>query len=678
MTGENKTMKGIVNAIENRLVWQYDDEILWIEPWGEDSLRTRVTHLGQMPHKDWALEQSSEPADKAPLIKITDQYARITNGNISAEFNEFGYITYYNQDQEVILKERWETKEVAIDMMGTENYARIIRALGARMPKAVQTFESHTDEKIFGMGQYQMEYLDLKGCELELCHKNSQTTIPFYVSSKGYGFLWNNPAVGTANFAKNLTRWTAEASDIIDYWITTGSNPAEILRKYTAVTGRAGEFPKWASGFWQSKLRYHNQEEVLEAAREYKRRGLPISVIVIDFFHWKYQGDWKFDPEYFPDPQAMVDELKEMGIELMVSVWPTVEPHSENYAELKQKGYLTQVDRGVRTQLHCLGAQAFFDPTSQGAREYLYEKLKANYGQYGIRIFWLDEAEPEYQRFDFDIYRYRAGSAVEVGAIYPRYYVQALYEGMQRDSIKAPMNLTRSAWAGSQKYGTLLWSGDIFSSFRSFRMQIQAGLNAGMAGIPWWTSDIGGFWGGDPKEPEYRELVVRWFQFGIFSPICRLHGHRRPSGTLPEVEDSGMFDFNTCGPNEAWSYGEEHYEIIKNLLLLREQMRPYVENLAKEAAQTGAPMMRTLFFNYPTDKDCWNVEDQIMLGKDLLAAPVAYAGIKSREVYLPAGDSWIDYNTGKRYEGGRKLLYETPLHIIPFFIREDSGLYEEL
>ncbi len=668
-------MKGIVKGEQERLSWRYDDELLYIEAWGRDSLRVRSTHLEKMPEKDWALEPQGEVK---PIIKISEDSASITNGKICAKINTYGYITFYNEKNEEILKERWETREVPVDMMATENYARVLKEWGGTVPKAVMTFESNKNEKIYGMGQYQMEYLDLKGCELELCHKNSQTSIPFYISNKGYGFLWNNPAVGTVNFAKNLTRWTAEASCVIDYWITAGETPAEILENYTAVSGRPGEFPKWASGFWQSKLRYHNQEEVLETAREYKRRGLPLSVIVIDFFHWKHQGDWSFDPEYFPDPQAMVDELKEMGVELMVSVWPTVEPYSENYARLKQLGFLTRADRGVRTQYHCLGAQVFFDPTTQGAREFLYEKLKENYGKYGIRIFWLDEAEPEYQQFDYDIYRYQAGSAREIGGIYPLCYSQAIYDGMKKDGIEDPMNLTRSAWAGSQKFGTLLWSGDIYSSFRSFRMQIRAGLNAGMAGIAWWTSDIGGFWGGDPESEEFRELLVRWFQFGVFSPICRLHGHRRPSGTLPEVVDSGMFDFNTCGPNEVWSYGEKNYGILKELLMLRERMRPYVEETAAEASETGLPMLRTLFFNYPEDENCWETEDEIMLGRDLLAAPVTYPGMTSREVYLPKGDRWIDYYNGKVYEGGQTLMYPTPLEVIPFFIREGSGQYEKI
>ena len=265
-------MKGIVKGEQERLSWRYDDELLYIEAWGRDSLRVRSTHLEKMPEKDWALEPQGEVK---PIIKISEDSASITNGKICARINTYGYITFYNEKNEEILKERWETREVPVDMMATENYARVLKEWGGTVPKAVMTFESNKNEKIYGMGQYQMEYLDLKGCELELCHKNSQTSIPFYISNKGYGFLWNNPAVGTVNFAKNLTRWTAEASCVIDYWITAGETPAEILENYTAVSGRPGEFPKWASGFWQSKLRYHNQEEVLETARNIREEDFP-------------------------------------------------------------------------------------------------------------------------------------------------------------------------------------------------------------------------------------------------------------------------------------------------------------------------------------------------------------------------------------------------------------------
>lgn len=668
-------MKGIATDDGARLSWRYDSELIWIEPWGCDSLRVRVTHLAEMPEQDWALERCG---GAQPVISITDERASITNGRLSAVIDRLGWISFSDERGRTLLRERWETRDVDVDMMATDNYARVMKPFGGRMPEVSMTFEAHPGEKIFGMGQRQLQFLDLNGAQLELCHKNSQSSIPFYVSSLGYGFFWNNPAVGTVNFAKNLICWTAKASDTIDYWVTAGASPAEIVEKYTAVTGRPGKFPHWASGFWQSKLRYHNQEELLEAARGYRQRGLPISVIVIDFFHWKHQGDWSFDPQYFPDPQAMVDELRGMGIELMVSVWPTVDPFSENYAEMKKLGFLTQVDRGVRTQYHCLGAQVFYDPTTQESREYMYRKLKENYGKYGIRLFWLDEAEPEYQCYDFDNYRYRMGSAAAVGGIYPVCYSRALYDGMRRDGIEDPINLTRSAWAGSQKYGALVWSGDIYSSFRSMRMQMRAGLNAGLSGISWWTSDIGGFWGGDPEDPAFRELFVRWFQFGVFSPVCRLHGHRRPSGTLPAIEDSGMFDFTTCGPNEVWSYGEEVYAIVRELLFLRERLRPYVERLMEEASLRGAPALRTLFFNFPDDEKCWEIEDEIMLGADLLAAPVAEAGVRERDVYLPRGAQWVDYDTGREYAGGQTLRCPAPVEKIPFFTRKGSGLHEAL
>ena len=201
------------------------------------------------------------------------------------------------------------------------------------------------------MGQYQQPYLNIKGCTLELAHRNSQASVPFVLSSLGYGFLWHNPAIGKVTFGKNVTEWYAQSTDILDYWITAGDTPAEIEEAYARATGTVPMMPEYAMGFWQCKLRYQTQEELLEVAREYKRRGLPISVIVADFFHWPNQGDWKFDREYWPDPKAMVDELKAMGIELMVSIWPTVEESSENYREMEEKGYLIRADRGNRIML---------------------------------------------------------------------------------------------------------------------------------------------------------------------------------------------------------------------------------------------------------------------------------------------------------------------------------------
>lgn len=254
--------------------------------------------------------------------------------------------------------------------------------------------------------------------------------------------------------------------------------------------------PEFGLGFWQCKLRYQTQDELLEVARECKRRGLPIDVIVVDFFHWPKQGEWKFDPLYWPDPDAMVKELKEMGIELMVSIWPTVDKTCENYEEMLEKGYLIRTERGFRVGLDFQGATIHYDATNPGAREYVWEKVKKNYYDKGIKIFWLDEAEPEYTVYDFDNYRYYLGSNLRIGNLYPREYAKGFYEGMAREGQKNIVNLLRCAWAGSQKYGALVWSGDIASSFDSMRNQLTAGLNMGIAGIPWWTTDIAGFHGG--------------------------------------------------------------------------------------------------------------------------------------------------------------------------------------
>ncbi len=253
-------------------------------------------------------------------------------------------------------------------------------------------------------------------------------------------------------------------------------------------------------------------------ARKYKKRGLPISVIVIDYFHWPHQGDWRFDPEFWPDPEGMVKELKEMGIELMISVWPTVESDSENYREMLEKGYLVASETGNRmTQL---GNACFADMTNPEAREYVWGKIRDHYYKYGIKVFWLDEAEPELTAYDYSNFRYHRGADMEIGNLYPREYARMAYEGMEKEGQENILNLLRCAWAGSQKYGALVWSGDIDSSFRSLRSQFAAGLNMGIAGIPWWTTDIGGFHGGDIHDPAFKECLTRWFQFGaIFSRV---------------------------------------------------------------------------------------------------------------------------------------------------------------
>ncbi len=655
---------------EGKLIYRYDAEELWIEAWGENALRVRSTKDCSMPKEDWALIRRGSVH---PDIQVNEKGASLTNGKIRAEISEHGKIVITNANGNILLEEYARNRRDVLDKKcsAIEVEAREFQPIVGGDYHLTVRFESQdVNEKIYGMGQYQQPYLDLKGLDLELAHRNSQASVPFAVSSRGYGFLWNNPGVGRAVFGKNIMSFEAYSTKAMDYWVVAGDTPAQIEEAYAAVTGTVPMMPEYGLGFWQCKLRYQTQEELMEVAREYKRRNLPIDLIVIDFFHWPKQGEWKFDPVYWPDPDAMVQELKEMGIELMVSIWPTVDKTCENYEEMLENGLLIRTERGFRVGLDFQGATIHFDATNPRARDYVWNKVKKNYYEKGIRVFWLDEAEPEYTVYDFDNYRYYLGTNLQIGNIYPVAYARAFYEGMEKEGQENIVNLLRCAWAGSQKYGALVWSGDIASSFESMRNQLAAGLNMGMAGIPWWTTDIGGFHGGDPNDPAFRELFVRWFEWGAFCPVMRLHGDREPR--QPQQGTTGGATCCSGAANEVWSYGEEVYEICRKYLELREQLRPYTRLLMKEAHEKGTPVMRTLFYMYPQDKECWNMEDEYMYGPDILVAPILHAGQRSREVYLPAGECWIEYATGKKYDGGTTVQAAAELDTIPVFVKGSS------
>ncbi|NLJ96095.1 MAG: DUF4968 domain-containing protein, partial [Clostridiales bacterium] len=529
----------------NTLIRQYDSEKLYIEPWGNNSFRVRVTKQAELlKNADWALlPQENNHA----TITIHGDEAVIENGKIRAEVDEGGKITFFNQRGEILLEEYVRNRKNIKKFNSALNIdAREFKPILGGDYQLTMRFESNPEEKIYGMGQYQQSNLNLKNCTLELAHRNSQASVPFLLSSLGYGMLWHNPAIGKVSFSSNITEWIAYSTKELDYWITAGDTPAEIEEAYARVTGTVPMMPEYAMGFWQCKLRYKTQDELLEVAREYKRRGLPISVIVVDFFHWPKQGDWKFDLDYWPDPDAMVKELKEMGIELMVSIWPTVDKTGDNYMKMLEKGYLVRTDRGVRTTMEFLGDTVFYDATNPKARDFVWNTVKKNYYDKGIKIFWLDEAEPEYSVYDFDNYRYHMGPNVQIGNIYPVMYAKTFFDGMKEEGQENIINLLRCAWAGSQRYGALVWSGDIDSSFSSLRNQLAAGLNMGLAGITWWTTDIGGFHGGNPDDPAFRECIIRWFQYGTFCPVFRLHGDREPHS-----EPLGSSGGGLCGSGAA-------------------------------------------------------------------------------------------------------------------------------
>ena len=666
----------------NALIAKNNGETLRIEAWGKNALRVRSTMLPELIDNNWALsEEVSQDANK-PVVeffkseyhgdgfgKVLRDNASITNGRIRAEVNFAGIISFFRDDK-LILREYFRSYGGTISR--ESRCLKIINrewkgVIGGDTYTLRVKFDANDGEKIFGMGQYQQQNMNLKGCILDLEQRNSQISVPFMVSSLGYGLLWNNPAVGRASFGNNYTEWVARATKQMDYWITADENPATILENYTAVTGHAPMYPEDLMGLWQCKLRYRTQDEVLEVARRYQKEGIKIDQIVIDFFHWTVQGDWKFDTKYWPDPKAMVDELHSMGIKVIVSVWPSVDRKSENFGPMMDMGLLIRTERGAAQTYDYQGDCVEIDPFNPKTREYVWNKCKQNYYDFGIDAFWLDNSEPDYGVYDFDNYRYIAGPALECSNMYPQMYSRVFFDNMPTVQEGKAVNLLRCAWAGSQKYGNVVWSGDVPSTFEAFYDQLQCGLNMGLAGIPWWTTDIGGFMTNDVEHPYFRQLLIRWYQFAVFSAVFRMHGDRGPYN-IPALDDRdwGGGYLHTGQPNELWSYGEENYEIMKKYYDIRISMHDYIKKLYEEAHTNGAPLIRAMFYEFPDDEKCWDIQNQYMFGEKYLCAPIFEYNCFEREVYLPKG-SWKLTSTGDIFNGEQMVKVDAPVDYMPVF-----------
>ncbi len=645
---------------DQKITWRRDGETLLVQPWGPDGVRVQATVLLEMPVVPGGL-LDTPPASNGQVAQ-TESGVTLINGRVRVEINQEGTLRFFNH--------------ITGDLLLAEPApyfnkppARWWRFEHGDLARLAVRFEPNPGERIYGLGQHQHGLLNQKGCVIELEQRNTEVCIPFMMSSKGYGFLWNNPAIGQVEFAENATRWLAEGTRILDYYLVVADGYPEILEHYVDVTGHAPILPDWALGFWQCKLRYRTQEELLEVAREYKQRGVPLSVIVTDYFHWSQMGDWMFDPACWPDPAAMMAELEELGVRLMVSIWPTVNPNNANFGLMKNNNWLLRSEKGLQSQLPIADTTpvgvipvCYYDATHPEARRFVWEKIRKNYYDLGVRVYWLDADEPEIYPMTHSNLRYALGNGREVSNIYPLKHQQGFWENLRPsgDEQEGIVALSRSAFAGSQRYGAAVWSGDIPSTFEALRSQVTGGLNVGLSGIPWWTTDIGGFMGGDINSTDFRELLVRWFQYGAFCPLFRIHGAR-----LPMTEESGAG--GSGAPNEIWSYGEENYVILRQFVMIRERLKPYLQQLARMAAEKGHPVMRPLFFDFPADPAAEGVTDEFMLGADLLIAPILHRDWRERQVYLPAGTDWVDAWTGETLPGGKWLTASAPIERIPVY-----------
>ncbi len=677
-----------IRVLQNRLRVNSLDMLLEITPWGDDALRVRATRNASLPSEGEVLlpvasEQSFQvdvaDGDQSTVQLMTgitdleaadgDVEAKVRQGNLLATYNK-GQLSFYRvRDGKCLLQ-----GSRLVDSAGNaQTVTGSFHSLGSGSYRMECTFKAWEDEQFFGLGQHRHGFLDQKGCVLDLLHHCCEINIPFMVSSRGYGFIWNNPSVGRVELGRNRTVWVAEKNQAMDFVVKAGETPADILSWYADATGHAPEFPRWASGFWQCKLRYRTQDELMAVAREYKRRKLPLSVIVIDYLNWSHSGDYAFEERDWPDPEGMIRELKDMGVELVVSNWPTVSMSSRNFNALHEAGCLVSREHGPPFHVGFKDSSrsapweplALVDPTLPETRKRIWDLVEAGYGCHGIRSFWLDAIEPELitERPDLEDIKYRIGNAMQTGALYPWYMQKLYYDGLKEKGETEFMTLCRSGYLGSQRFGAAIWSGDVASSFEALQGSIRSGLNMAMSGILWWCTDIGGFHGGNIDSPEFRELIVRWFQYGLFCPVFRLHGLRSSDG------EAGFGEV----ANEIWSFGQRAEQLITRILKLRECLRPYIMEHMAIASKTGLPVMRPMFVDFPDDPHCWRCEDQYMFGPEFLVAPVAKAGATNRNVYLPQGGRWKSlWNTDRVEDGGQRVMDDAPLEKIPVWVPEDS------
>ncbi len=513
-------------------------------------------------------------------------------------------------------------------------------------------------EALYGLGQHQAGVWNYRGESVDLSQDNTSIAVPFLVSSNGYGIFWNNDSRSRFNnrFA-NYLYISSEVADVIDYYFVYGPELDKVVSGYRELTGQAPLFGKWAYGFWQCKNRYKSQAEILGVARKYRDLHIPVDNIVQDWFWWNRKGEFVFNKNY-PDPKGMVDELHKENFHLMVSIWPFFEPGSANYDFMDKKGWFIDKFKYAKPPYHT-DAMAVYDATNPEARKFYWEQVNQGLFKLGVDAWWMDTTEPETEAQEDNIqlgHQLAIGSGNRYVNVYSMLDTEGVYQGQRGSSDqKRVYILSRSAFAGSQRSAVTAWSGDINSDWFSYRRQIPAGLNFALSGIPYWTTDVGGFILGRPTDPAYRELFVRWFQFATFNPILRVHGTREPD------------------ENELWSYGPEAQNTLTSFDRLRYRMLPYTYSLAWKTTSESYTPMRPLVMDFRSDVRAQNTWDEFMYGPAFLVNPVTEPSETARQVYLPDA-KWYDFWTGALSTGGREITASAPLDRVPLYVRAGSIL----
>jgi alpha-D-xyloside xylohydrolase len=633
----------------NAELFRLTNGTLRIQPCGGDVVR--VTYVTTPSIPDLSNPALSDSACAATPLSVYDNgdAIEVVTGDLSVYVDKNNSaVQFFRYGQRTLAETEWPyPRKIAPTVTDSQP-----------VHAASVWFYINPDERLYGLGEHETGLMNERNTQLILSQDNTNIAIPFFVSSKGYGVLWNSGSVTNWNNRfRQVATFQSNDADAVDYYFIGGPSMDQVIAGYRRLSGAAPLFPRWAYGYWQSKLAYKSREELLDVAAQYRALHIPIDNIVVDAGWETVFGSRTFSDQY-PDPASMVQSLHDEHVHVMVSIWPLFVPGSSSFDDMQSHGYF--VTPGPDPTPSYLPGERLYDAFNPDARRLYWEQAKQSLYDIGVDAFWMDSTEPA----DFYAEEHGpmlAGAQTALGNgskyanMFPLMTTQAIYDGQRSEADnKRVFILTRSAFTGMQRNAAAAWSGDTATTFDVLRRQIPAALNYSLTGLPYWTSDIGGFVGGNTTNPAYDELFVRWFEFGAFCPIFRAHGAR--------------------DDNELWSYGPQAQKILTRYDRLRYRLMPYIYAMAARTTFDGYTPMRALVFDFPSDPKALDINNEYMFGPALLVAPVTAAAATARDVYLPAGTDWYDFWTGQRYTGGQTVHRAAPLETLPLYVRAGSIL----
>jgi len=615
----------------------------------KDSVYTQVTALSPTIIK--VSSAKNEEALQVPSLIVNEDLGLTFNFTIKKK----GKTILLSTDSVSLSLNTENGNIVFLDKKGKSILHESGKAFSPESNQATQGFSWQENEVLYGLGQHELADINLRGKKIELVQLNTKVSVPVILSTLGYGIYWDNYSRTTFNDSTDNPHITSAEGDRIQYYFVKGQKFDNIISDFRKLTGEAPMVPKWVLGYVQSRNRYKTHDELMGVVKKQRALNIPMDAIILDYLHWGDNGfgSMVFDPKIFPNPEGMVKELNEKyNCKIIVSVWPTFSPGIPNWKLFNDKNFMLDVDLWHLGQV--------YDAFNPNAGKLYYDLVKKAYIDRGFNGLWFDATEPE-RLEQFEVSKCYLGPTAKYLNLYSYFDMKHFFENHIGNSKDRVVILTRSAFMGQQKFGTIVWSGDIGTDFKTLKEQIPTGLNFCMTGIPYWNTDIGGYLGGDPKDPAYQEVFVRWFQYGSFTPFFRAHGRRHP------------FE-SKSGKNEMWSYGKENQKILTKYIELRYQLLPYIYTLAHKVSTEGYTMMRALAFDFLQDKNVHEINDQFMFGESIMVCPVTDSGATSRNVYLPAGSDWFNFWTGEKLAGGQTITANAPIDIIPLFVKSGSIL----